>query len=361
MHCMWGSQAWRSIAARRSRPRDRSRRFFDLSYLLRTERSPLQGRIPEGNKSGMNQSSSSRPVRPRRSVLYLPANNSRALDKLPGLACDSAVIDLEDSVAPGGKDEARENLRRFFADGRAEALPAGMETVIRINSLSSPWGGEDLLAARGCKPDAILIPKVEAPEDIAAVEDALEQTDAPLKLRLWAMIETPRGVMNAGLIARMARTDGARLDCFITGTNDLMKETGVAALPGRPWLAPWLMQIVLAARTYGLDVLDGVYNDFRDEAGLIRECDDGRAMGFDGKTLIHPAQIGAANSAFGISPERLAEARAIAEAFAMPDNRDRGVISLDGRMVERLHLEIAERLIEKAARIAARQGEGHTT
>jgi citrate lyase subunit beta / citryl-CoA lyase len=321
----------------------------------------LQGGTCEGNKSGMNQSSPSRPVRPRRSVLYLPSNNARALDKLAGLSCDSVVFDLEDSIAPGAKDEARENLRRFFAEGRVEGLPAGMETVIRINALSSPWGGEDLLAARGCKPDAILIPKVEAPEDITAVEDALEQTDAPAPLRLWAMIETPRGVMNAGQIARAARTDGARLDCFITGTNDLLKETGVAALPGRPWLSSWLMQIVLAARAYGLDVLDGVYNDFKDEAGLIRECDDGQAMGFDGKTLIHPAQIAPANQVFGISPERLVDARAISEAFSLPGNKGRGVISLDGRMVERLHLEMAERLIEKAARIEARHGGDQNT
>lgn len=294
-------------------------------------------------------------------MLYLPANNSRALDKLPGLSCDSVVFDLEDSIAPGAKAEARENLRRFFADGRAAALPAGMEKVIRINALSSTWGGEDLLTARGCKPDAILIPKVDAPEDILAVEDALDQTDAPAGLRLWAMIETPRGVMNAGQVARMARTDGARLDCFITGTNDLLKETGVAALPGRPWLSSWLMQIVLAARAYGLDVLDGVFNDFKDEAGLISECTAGQAMGFDGKTLIHPAQIAPANKAFGIAPEQLADAKAIAEVFALPDNQGRGVISLDGRMVERLHLEMAERLIEKAARIAARHEGDHKT
>lgn len=295
-----------------------------------------------------------RPVRPRRSVLYSSAGNARALDKLPGLSCDSVVFDLEDSVAPEAKDEAREALRRFFGDGRANALPGGMEKVIRINALSSPWGGEDLLAARGCKPDAILIPKVDAPEDIVAVEEALEQTDAPAGLRLWAMIETPRGVMNAGQIARLARTDGARLDCFIAGTNDLIKETGVAALPGRPWIASWLMQIVLAARAYGLDVLDGVYNDFKDEEGLIGECREGQAMGFDGKTLIHPAQIAAANAGFGISTDRLREARAIAVAFAEPANKGRGVISIDGRMVERLHLEMAERLIEKAARIEAR-------
>lgn len=315
---------------------------------------PLQGRAAGGHKSGMTQTSSARPVRPRRSVLYLPATNSRALDKLPGLSCDCVIFDLEDSVAPGAKDEARESLRSFFKDGRAKALPNGMETIIRINTLASPWGGEDLLAARGCKPDAILIPKVDAPEDIVAVEDALDQTDAPATLRLWAMIETPRGVMNAGQIARTARTDGARLDCFITGTNDLIKETGVAALPGRPWLSSWLMQIVLAARAYGIDVLDGVFNDFRDESGLAEECRDGQAMGFDGKTLIHPSQIATANAAYGIGPGQLAEAEAIAAAFALPDNLSRGVISLDGRMVERLHLEIAERIMQKAALIDAR-------
>tara|TARA_R110002020_G_scaffold47752_2_gene136089 strand:- start:1774 stop:2703 length:930 start_codon:yes stop_codon:yes gene_type:complete len=302
----------------------------------------------------MEHSHPFRPARPRRSVLYLPANNARALAKVPDLECDGVIFDLEDSVAPEAKDEARESLRQFFADGRATSLPAGMERIIRINSLSSPWGGEDLLAARGCRPDAILIPKVDAPDDIVAVEDALEQTDAPRSLRLWAMIETPRGVMNAGRIASQARSDGARLDCFVTGANDLIKDTGVLPLPGRPFLSSWLMQIVLAARAYGLDALDGVYNDFRDEPGLTAECRDGRAMGFDGKTLIHPGQIAAANTAFGVDPERLAEARAIAAAFALPENEGRGVISLDGRMVERLHLEMAEKLIHKAARITVR-------
>ncbi|MDP2119406.1 MAG: CoA ester lyase [Hoeflea sp.] len=308
----------------------------------------------------MEHSLPSRPVRPRRSVLYLPAGNERALAKLPDLGCDSVIFDLEDSVAPEAKAEARESLRTFFADGRAGALPAGMEKIIRINALSSPWGGEDLLAARGCRPDAILIPKVDAPDDIAAVEDALEQTDAPAALRLWAMIETPRGVMNSGQIARMGRTDGARLDCFVTGANDLIKETGVAALPGRPFLSSWLMQIVLAARAYGLDALDGVYSDFKDEAGLVAECRDGHAMGFDGKTLIHPSQIAAANRAFGVDPSRLADAQAIVAAFALPENAGRGVISLEGRMVERLHLEMAQRLIDKAARIAARDQGDHT-
>jgi citrate lyase subunit beta/citryl-CoA lyase len=296
----------------------------------------------------MTPSASSRPVRSRRSVLYLPAGNARALAKLPQLDCDCVIFDLEDSASPETKDDAREALRTFFREGHAARLPQHMETIIRINSLSTPWGAEDLLAARGCRPDAILIPKVDAPEDIVDVEDALAQTDAPPELRLWAMIETPLGIMNAARIAQCARTDGARLDCFVVGANDLVKETGVANVPGRPWIAPWLMQIVLAARAYGLDVLDGVYNDFKDIAGLEVEAREGKAMGFDGKTLIHPGQIEAANLAFGVDPARLEEARAIVAAFALPENARAGVISLDGRMVERLHAEIAEKLIARA-------------
>ncbi|WP_420407764.1 HpcH/HpaI aldolase/citrate lyase family protein [Hoeflea sp.] len=296
----------------------------------------------------MSPSESSRPIRSRRSVLYVPAGNARALAKLPQLGCDCVIFDLEDSTAPDAKDDAREALRTFFREGGAARLPGRMETVVRINSLATPWGAEDLLAARGCRPDAILIPKVDAPDDIVDVEDALAQTDAPAELRLWAMIETPLGIMNAGRIAQCARTDGARLDCFVVGANDLVKETGVANVPGRPWIAPWLMQIVLAARAYGLDVLDGVYNDFKDIAGLTAEARDGQAMGFDGKTLIHPGQIEAANLAFGVDPTRIEEARAIVAAFALPENAHAGVISLDGRMVERLHAEIAEKLIARA-------------
>jgi citrate lyase subunit beta/citryl-CoA lyase len=291
-----------------------------------------------------------RPPRPRRSVLYVSAANERALDKARSLAADAIVFDLEDSVAPAQKDAARERLRTFFAAG---PLAHGREAVIRINGLSTPWGGEDLLTARACKPDAILIPKVDEPDDITSVADVLGETDAPDRLRLWAMIETPRGVMNAGLIARASRGPASRLDCFVTGTNDLVKETGVVPQPGRPYISTWLMQIVLAARAYRLDVIDGVYNDFRDDAGFRAECREGRAMGFDGKSVIHPAQIDAANAIFGIDPDKLAEARAIVAAFALPEHADAGVISLDGRMVERLHAEMAASLIEKARRLDA--------
>ena len=295
-------------------------------------------------------SSPSRPSRPRRSVLYVPGGNERAIAKARTLACDAVIFDLEDSVAPDAKVEARENLRKLLG----EPLGGGRETIIRINALSTPWGAEDLRAAQDLAPDAILIPKVEDPEDIAQIDEALDQTDAPETLRLWAMIETPKGIMNAGQIARASRTPGGRLDCFVTGTNDIVKETGVAPLPGRPYLSTWLMEIVLAARAYGIDVLDGVYNDFRDSEGFSIECAQGRAMGFDGKTLIHPGQIEAANRAFGIDPDKLEEARHIVEAFARPENARAGVISLDGRMVERLHADMAEKLIAKADALAAR-------
>ena len=296
-------------------------------------------------------SSPSRPSRPRRSVLYVPGGNERAIAKARTLACDAVIFDLEDSVAPDAKVEARENLRKLLG----EPLGGGRETIIRINALSTPWGAEDLRAAQDLAPDAILIPKVEDPEDIAQIDDALDQTDTPETLRLWAMIETPKGIMNAGQIARASRTPGGRLDCFVTGTNDIVKETGVAPLPGRPYLSTWLMEIVLAARAYGIDVLDGVYNDFRDSEGFAIECAQGRAMGFDGKTLIHPGQIEAANRAFGIDPDKLEEARHIVEAFARPENARAGVISLDGRMVERLHADMAEKLIAKADALAARK------
>tara|TARA_R100001129_G_scaffold166860_3_gene134154 strand:+ start:12895 stop:13746 length:852 start_codon:yes stop_codon:yes gene_type:complete len=280
----------------------------------------------------------------------VPGGNERAIAKARTLACDAVIFDLEDSVAPDAKVEARENLRKLLG----EPLGGGRETIIRINALSTPWGAEDLRAAQDLAPDAILIPKVEDPEDIAQIDEALDQTDAPETLRLWAMIETPKGIMNAGQIARASRTPGGRLDCFVTGTNDIVKETGVAPLPGRPYLSTWLMEIVLAARAYGIDVLDGVYNDFRDSEGFAIECAQGRAMGFDGKTLIHPGQIEAANRAFGIDPDKLEEARHIVEAFARPENARAGVISLDGRMVERLHADMAEKLIAKADALAAR-------
>lgn len=289
-------------------------------------------------------------MRLRRSVLSVPADNQRALAKVRELAADAVIFDLEDSVSPDRKAAARDALVRHLAGNR----PQG-ETVIRVNAAGSGFGEADLAAALAARPDAILLPKVESPADIQGALDWLSERDAPDELRLWAMIETPRGVVNGPAIAETGRTSGGRLDCFVVGLNDLRKETGVPALPGRTYLVPWLMQILLAARGSGLDAIDAVFNDFRDPEGFEAECRQGRDMGFDGKMLIHPAQIDAANRHFAADEAAVEEARAIIEAFALPDNAGKGVINLRGRMVERLHLEQAMKIAAKADIIEKRK------
>jgi len=285
---------------------------------------------------------------PRRSVLYVPASSEKALAKIGQLACDAVIVDLEDAVAPQEKVVARARLAAVFS-----ARPRRCEMAVRINPLSGEWGNDDLAAAIACAPDAIILPKVETARDILEAGDALDDAPAPDALQLWAMIETPKALINISAIAELGRDPASRLTCFVAGTNDLVKDTGIAPGPDRGLLLPWLMQMVLAARAGGLDLLDGVYNDFRDGDGFARECAAAAAMGFDGKTLIHPSQIEAANRAFSPSPEALAEARAIADAFARPENISKGVIALDGRMVERLHLAQAEKLLAKAAAVGA--------
>ncbi|MER9075529.1 CoA ester lyase [Mesorhizobium sp. M0904] len=287
--------------------------------------------------------------RPRRSVLYVPASNDKALAKIPPLTCDAVVIDLEDAVAPVDKLSAREKLAAIFA-GRSNRR---CEMVVRINALSSEWGADDLLAAAKCTPDAILLSKVDTPRDILEAGDVLDDNFIADEVKLWAMIETPKALLNIGPIAELGRDPASRLVCFVAGTNDLVKDTGILATPDRRYLVPWLMQMVLAARAGGLDLLDGVFNDFRDMDGFARECTEAAAMGFDGKSLIHPAQIEAANRAFAPSPEAIAEARAVKDAFALAQNTGRAVVALNGKMVERLHLAQAEKLLAKAAAVRA--------
>ncbi|MCZ4074500.1 HpcH/HpaI aldolase/citrate lyase family protein [Agrobacterium sp. LMR679] len=294
-------------------------------------------------------------VRPRRSLLSVPAINVRALEKIRDLDCDGVILDLEDSVAPGMKGAARDNLQKLFSEG---PLAAG-ETIIRINPLSTPDGKADLELVLSCRPDAILLPKVEQPADIHDVADLLAEADVPDHLKIWAMIETPLGVLNAASIADAAHTPDARLSAFVIGLNDLRKETRVPALPGRTYLVPWMMQVVLAARAYGLDVIDSVSNDFRDIAAFEAECEQGRAMGFDGKMLIHPAQIEPANCHFGPDEAAVAEAREIIAAFAKPESVELNVINMNGRMIERLHVGQAERLVAMADIIA--QGKAKKT
>lgn len=278
--------------------------------------------------------------RRRRSVLYVPASNGRALQKAPTLDCDAIIFDLEDAVAPAEKSAARDRLIRFLA-----AAPAGeAERIVRINPLDGEWGRADLTAALASSCDAVLIPKIESADDVLRINRHLPEADAPHRPKLWAMIETAQSVLNIADIARR----GGGLDCLVVGTNDLALETGISTLPGRHWLHAWLMQIVLAARAAGLYVLDGPFNNFRDLERFEAECAQSYAMGFDGKTLIHPAQIASANRIFLPTPEEIAAARAIVDAFEQPENAGRGVIALDGRMVELLHLTQARRILAKS-------------
>ncbi|TPK55353.1 MULTISPECIES: CoA ester lyase [unclassified Mesorhizobium] len=292
--------------------------------------------------------------RPRRSVLYVPASNDKALAKMAQLACDTVIIDLEDAVAPAEKVAAREKLAGIFSN-RPDTNHSGRrcEMVVRINALSSEWGGADLLAAAKAEPDGILLAKVDTPRDVLEAGDVLDDNSAPDSVKLWAMIETPKAVLNVGAIAELGRDPASRLDCFVAGTNDLTKDTGIMATSDRRYLLPWLMQMVLAARAGDLDIVDGVFNDFRALDAFSRECTEAAAMGFDGKTLIHPAQIEAANRAFAPSAEAVAKARAVKQAFALPENAGKNVIALEGRMVERLHLAQAEKLLAKAAAVGA--------
>jgi len=285
-------------------------------------------------------------VRPRRSVLYMPGSNARALEKAKTLAADTLILDLEDAVAPSAKADARDQV--------CAAVKAGgygkRELVIRINSLTSDWGMADLDAAIQAKPDAILVPKVSTPFDIATVDKAM--ADAPDTVRIWAMMETPLAMLNAREIAS-ATSEHGRFECMVMGTNDLAKETGAGLGGERVAMLPWLMTCVAAARAYGLAIVDGVYNDFRNEAGCVVECAQGRLIGMDGKTLIHPGQIAPANAAFAPSPEEVAAARDIIAAFGLPENAGLGAINLDGRMVELLHCEIARKTVAMSEAIAA--------
>lgn len=270
-------------------------------------------------------------------MLCLPASNAKALAKLAVLDCDATIYDLEDAVAPEMKPLARDALVGHFAAGPKP----GVEHIIRINALSTPWGGADLDAVTRCRPDAVLVPKVESAADLTAVAERLD-TAGLASVRLMAMIETPKGVLDA---ASIAGAHAPRLAALIVGLNDLRKATRVPRSPDRHVLHPWLMQVVLAARAHGVAPIDSVSNDFRDLSAFTAECAEGRAMGFDGKMLIHPAQIDPANNAFGPSADEIEAARRIVAAFARPDADGQGAINIDGEMVERLHLDDAVRLL----------------
>jgi citrate lyase subunit beta/citryl-CoA lyase len=286
-------------------------------------------------------------IRPRRSVLYMPGSNTRALEKAKSLPADALILDLEDAVAPEAKEKARAQV--------CAAVKAGgygrREVVIRVNGLDTPWGQADLEAAAAAAPDAVLVPKPGREADIAQVMEALARAGAPGKTRLWAMIETPVAILNLAEIAAAAKPPGARLACFVMGTNDLVKETRADLSRNRRPALYWMSAAITAARAYGLDVLDGVYNDFKDLDGFRRECRHGRALGFDGKTLIHPDQVAIANEVFAPPEAEVAFARKIIAAFDRPESKGKGVITVEGRMVELMHAEMARRTVAIAEAI----------
>lgn len=287
-------------------------------------------------------------VRPRRSVLYMPGSNQRALEKARTIDADALILDLEDAVAPDAKIEARERV--------CAAVKAGgygrRELIIRVNALETPWGADDLFAAAEAQPDAILVPKVGRPGDIISAAKVLQAAHAADKTKLWAMMETPMAIINVRDIAAAGIEREHRLTCMVMGTNDLLKESRARALHNRFAVVPWLAMTIVAARAYGLEVLDGVYNDYKDEAGLREECEHGRTLGMDGKTLIHPSQVGPTNEIFSPTEEEVAWSRKIMAAFDLPDNTKKGVITVEGRMVERLHLVMAKRTVAIAEAIA---------
>jgi citrate lyase subunit beta/citryl-CoA lyase len=283
-------------------------------------------------------------IRPRRSVLYMPGSNARAMEKARSLPADALILDLEDAVAPDAKVAAR----AFVCEAVKGRGFGKREVIVRINALTTAWGEADLAAAVLAKPDAILVPKVSTGKDLREIENRL----SPADVGVWAMIETPLALFNLAELAGM----GGRLSCFVMGTNDLIKEFRGLHTADRQNLSAALSLSVAAGRAFGLSVIDGVYNDINNTDGFYATCCQGRAFGFDGKTLIHPSQIEPCNAVFAPAPEEIEAARKIIAAFEKPENKDKGAIALDGRMVELLHAEIARRTVALADAIAALEG-----
>ncbi|MGQ0673545.1 MAG: HpcH/HpaI aldolase/citrate lyase family protein [Hyphomicrobium sp.] len=280
-------------------------------------------------------------VRARRSVLYMPGANERALEKAKSLPADALILDLEDSVAPEAKPSARDKVCAAVKEGGY----GKREIIIRPNALETAWGTADILAAASAAPDAILLAKVAHPGDIISAAKILKSVHAPERTKLWAMMETPQAILHAREIAATAADPENRLSCLVMGTNDLLKESRARALHNRFAVVPWLAMTVVAARAYGLDMIDGVYNDFKDEAGFRAECEHGRTLGMDGKTLIHPSQVAPCNEVFSPTDEEVEWSRKIIHAFDATENAKKGVITVEGKMVERLHLVQARRTV----------------
>jgi citrate lyase subunit beta / citryl-CoA lyase len=288
-------------------------------------------------------------IRPRRSLLFMPGSNARALEKARSLAADCLILDLEDSVAPDAKAKAREQIAQAIA-----AKGFGKREIwVRTNSLDTPWWRDDAAMAGLAKPDGILVPKISTVDDLHAIAARLDEVGADPAIKVWAMIETARAVLDADKLGAASRDPKARLAGFVFGPNDIARETRIRMMPGRAAMIPMIAHCILAAHAHGLEMLDGPYSDFSDAAGFAEECTQGRDLGFDGKTLIHPSQIEACNAIFTPPAAEVAEARKIVAAFELPENAARGAIQLDGRMVERLHADMARRTIAIADAIAA--------
>ncbi len=283
--------------------------------------------------------------RPRRSVLYMPAANARALEKAKTIDADALIFDLEDAVAPDAKEAAREGACAAVASGEY----GHRELTIRCNGLDTPWGRDDIAAAGAAAPSAVVIPKVSSVTELATVSALLDGAGAPDTTRIWAMIETPGGIAKARAIAGFER-----VDAVVMGTNDMAKELRATITPDRAALVPHLATCLVAAREAGVTALDGVYNDIRDAEGFAAVCDQGANLGFDGKTLIHPSQVAPCNDAFSPSLDELDFHRQVIEAFEAAVADGRGVVTVDGKMVENLHLDEARRAIALADAIAQR-------
>ena len=276
---------------------------------------------------------------PRRSCLYVPGANARALEKAKSLPADLFILDLEDAVAPDAKADARDAIRKAVHNRAYGAR----EVVIRVNGLETEWGQDDLEMAASAGVDGVLVPKVTSGDDVRFVDQLLNDAGASPNLRLWVMIEMPLAILNINEI--VAASTDTRLTGLVMGTNDLAKEYNAVPTSDRGAFMYSLSAALVAARAYRLSAIDGVYNDINNDTGLAAECEQGRVLGFDGKTLIHPSQIETANRVFSPSEAELGHAKEVIEAFALPANKGKGVISLNGQMVELLHLEQAERLV----------------
>ncbi|MBV9818248.1 MAG: CoA ester lyase [Solirubrobacterales bacterium] len=280
------------------------------------------------------------PLTRRRSVLYMPGANERALAKARDLPADALILDLEDAVAPAAKRQARERVCAAVASGAYGTR----EVAIRVNAIGTEWHDDDVRGAAAAGPDGILVPKVASAQDVRDTERALEHADAPERTRIWAMLETPAAVVHAAEIAAAS----PRLAVLVMGTNDLASELFAELTPGRAPLLGSLSTCIVAARSAGAAIIDGVYNDLRDLAGFEAECRQGRELGFDGKTLIHPVQLEPCNRVFTPSETEVAHARRVVQAFAQAARAGAGVATLDGRLIENLHVRNAERALALA-------------